>query len=303
MITEKEKREFKSAPEQFLTREIIAYVVKSPLNHFKGLDEPIWDEPLVGFADGDEAIFKEYKGIIGDFHMTPREALATHLKIAECGYEKELDKVSVIAWVLPSTEKTRRSMRGELMVPSLRWDYTRWYGQDFNFRLSRYISSLLETLGFHAVAPELSPAFERKTLADGPASNWSQRHVAYAAGLGTFSLNDALITPKGIAVRLGSVVTSLALKPSPRPYVSFRANCLFYRDGSCGRCVARCPAGAITETGHDRKKCREFLYGRQRELVIETGRQGYVGPYFGCGLCQTGVPCESGIPALGSDKK
>jgi len=38
----------------------------------------------------------------------------------------------------------------------------------------------------------------------GPASSWSERHAAYAAGLGTFSLNDALITPKGIAHRLGS---------------------------------------------------------------------------------------------------
>lgn len=225
-----------------------------------------------------------------------REALTAHLKTVPCDYEKSLSKVSVISWVLPSTRETRMSMRKEIVVPSLRWNYTRWYGQDFNFKLQRYIVSLLEELGYHAVAPDQMKNFETKTLPNGYASNWSLRHVAYVAGLGTFSLNDAFITPKGISVRLGSVVTNAELKPSTRPYSDFRANCLFYRNGTCGRCVARCPAGAITEAGHDKKKCREYLYGRQIELVKQEGREGYVGAYMGCGLCQTGTPCENGIP-------
>ncbi len=296
LITESDCREFESSPNKFIEENIKEYVKNNPGNHLKGLDEPIWDEPLVGFADGDDPIFQEYKRVIGDYHLTPREVLIEHLKTAACGFEKELPKVSVISWVLPSTRKTRLGMRKEAMVPSLRWNYTRFYGQDFNFKLTRYLVVLLEELCHHAVAPEISAFFERKTSLGGFSSNWSQRHVAYAAGLGTFSLNDALITPKGIAVRLGSVVTSAELKPSPRPYENFRSNCLFYRNGSCGRCVARCPAGAITESGHDKIKCREFLYGRQKELLKEEGRTGYVGQYYGCGLCQTGTPCESGIP-------
>ncbi len=27
-----------------------------------------------------------------------------------------------------------------------------------------------------------------------------------------------------------------------------------------------------------------------------TRKPGYMGHYSGCGLCQTGVPCEAGIP-------
>jgi len=47
----------------------------------------------------------------------------------------------------------------------------------------------------------------------GPSSNWSERHIAYAAGMGTFSLNDAFITEKGIAIKLLSVVTELEIFP------------------------------------------------------------------------------------------
>ncbi len=296
MITDSDRREFENNPNKFLEDKIHDYVKNNSGNRFKCFDEPIWDEPLVGFADGDDTIFQDYKKIIGDFHLTPREALITHVKTAACDFENELPKVSVISWVLPSTRKTRLGMRKEAMVPSLRWNYTRFYGQDFNFKLARYLVVMLEELGYHAVSPEIASFFERKTLPSGFSSNWSQRHIAYAAGLGTFSLNDALITPKGIAVRLGSVVTSAELEPSLRPYGNFKSNCLFYRNGSCGRCVARCPAGAITESGHDKIKCREFLYGRQKELLKEAGRTGYVGQYYGCGLCQTGTPCESGIP-------
>ena len=291
-----DRNEFNLNSNRFLKNKIRDYLVNHPDNQLKGFNEPIWDEPLVGFADGDDIFFHDLKKIIGDFHLTPREALIAHLKTAACNYEQDLPNISVISWVLPSTRETRLGMREEVTVPSLRWNYTRWYGQDLNFKLQRYVVTLLEELGYHAVAPDISPFFERKNLPNGPASNWSLRHVAYAAGLGTFSLNDALITPKGIAVRLGSVVTNAKLQPSPRPYAHFRANCLFYRNGSCGKCMSRCPAGAITDSGHDKIKCREYLYGRQVELIKEMGREGYIGAYSGCGLCQTGTPCESGIP-------
>jgi epoxyqueuosine reductase QueG len=37
-------------------------------------------------------------------------------------------------------------------------------------------------------------------------SNWSERHAAYTAGLGTFGLCDGLITPLGKAMRVGEGV-------------------------------------------------------------------------------------------------
>ncbi len=294
---------FEADPAVFLEKAIKDYVATSPGNRFKSFDGGrIFDKPLVGFADGDDAIFQDYKAIIGDFHITPREALEKHLDSKGSRWERPA-QVSVISFILPVTYKTRLSLRKETVVPSLRWNHTRWHGQDFIYELSRYVTSLLEDLGYQAVAPELADFYKLQNLSSGFAYNWSQRHIAYAAGLGTFSLNDGFITKRGMAMRCGSVVTDARIKPSPRIYKDHLANCLFYSDGSCMRCAERCPAGAISEQGHDKNVCWEFLRTKQKEILRDLGREeGYIGRYLGCGLCQTNVPCEARIPKIRADK-
>jgi epoxyqueuosine reductase QueG len=180
------------------------------------------------------------------------------------------------------------------MYPSREWAQTRNYGEKFNVVLRHHIVYYLTSKGYHAVAPQLLPEWKKfdKTPV-GIASSWSERHAAYAAGLGTFSLNDALITPKGIAHRLGSVITDVAIAPSQQIYLDYRANCLFYREKSCGLCISRCPAGALSASGHDKVKCFEHVYGTVPAAVA----QSYQVLETGCGLCQTGVPCEWQIPA------
>jgi len=293
------RERFETNPSLFLENAIKEYVAGSSSNRLPAFnDDPIFDEPLVGFADGDDTIFQDYKVIIGDFHLTPREALEMHLRGDGSGDEKRPANVSVISWVLPFAYEIRLSLRRESLVASLRWNHARWEGQDLMDELSRYVVSLLEELGHQAIAPDLANFYEIiRDLPSGLASTWSQRHIAYAAGLGTFSLSDGFITPRGIALRCGSVVTDIALSPSPRVYENHLANCLFYKDGSCRRCIERCPAGAISEQGHDKKRCREFLVTEQRAILKELGREeGYIGRYLGCGLCQTKVPCEARIP-------
>lgn len=296
-MSESSIERFQSSPAQFLEESIKAYVASSPRNRLRAFGgTPIFDEPLVGFAAGDDPIFLQYKSIIGDFHLTPREALARHLTETPDKDTVELADISVISWVLPIARKTRLSNRRETRGPSLRWNHTRWDGQEFNYELSRYLVSLLEQMGHNAVAPEAVPFYSIQRLPDGLASNWSQRHVAYAAGLGTFSLSDGFITPRGIAMRCGSVVTDIKLPPSPRPYPNHLSNCLFYVDGSCRECIERCPDGAITEKGHDKEKCRYILFEVQRPWMEGAYGEGYIGDYPGCGLCQTRVPCEDRIP-------
>ena len=62
------------------------------------------------------------------------------------------------------------------------------------------MAEFLTNQGARAVAPCLQDGW---TAINDPqvglASTWSERHAAYAAGLGTFSLNDGLITERGIA--------------------------------------------------------------------------------------------------------
>jgi epoxyqueuosine reductase QueG len=158
------------------------------------------------------------------------------------------------------------------------------------------VRSLAEQ-GVDAVAPYLSPGWHSKPSDRWwETSLWSERHVAYASGLGTFGLCDGLITPVGKAVRIGSVLARIQISATPRPYIDHHAYCLYFAEGTCGRCMSRCPAGAITEVGHDKAKCKEYMAS-----ILEHVRTSYridVHPYP-CGLCQTGVPCESGVPGDG----
>lgn len=58
------------------------------------------------------------------------------------------------------------------------------------------------------ISPQIDEHCSRITASNtGISSNWSERHAAYVAGLGTFSLNDALITVNGIAHRVGSILS------------------------------------------------------------------------------------------------
>jgi epoxyqueuosine reductase len=274
----------------FIEAEIKAFAGTSPLNRMPTSDKYfIFDEPLVHFADGDDPIFLEYKTIIGTSHLTPREALA---KAFNKSPEDMPARLSVISWILPITSKTRESNRQQARTPSRWWSYTRWYGENFNEALREQVVKLLTDRGYLAAAPMLQPYFQTLTNEKGRYSNWSERHIAYAAGLGTFSLSDGFITERGIAHRCGSVVTDLVLPASPRTAESPYSNCLFYVNQECRACIPRCPAGAITESGHDKIKCHDYMYTDIVNLLEE-----YEVSYQGCGLCQTKVPCEFRNPA------
>ncbi|GAH49657.1 unnamed protein product, partial [marine sediment metagenome] len=204
MFSPKAKEQFQTETAQFIEQEIKAFVRTSPLNRLPFIqDYIIWDEPLVKFADGDDPIFTEYKTIIAPTHLTPSEALA---KAYNKSFEDMLMRLSVISWILPITGKTRKSNRSETLVPSRLWSHTRWYGEKFNEALRKYVVELLTGMGYLAVAPMSQPYFEIYRNEKGLYSNWSERHIAYAAGQGTFSLSDGLITECGIAHRCGSVV-------------------------------------------------------------------------------------------------
>ena len=255
------------------------FVLECPDNRFPDSGKPYFDEPLVGFAAAGDLLFTQYKQIIGTFHLMPEEILP--------------GAATVISWVLPIAAATCMSNRQENRWPSREWSLTRNNGENFNSALRRHTVAWLEGRGHRAVAPQLAPGWRQ--LDDpvvGVASTWSERHAAYAAGLGTFSLNDALITERGIAHRLGSVITAFPLPPTPRTAPDYRHNCLYHRDGSCGACIGRCPVGALSRQGHDKALCRTYVYGAVPEAVGER----YGVAQTGCGLCQTGIPCEATVP-------
>jgi epoxyqueuosine reductase QueG len=276
--------------ENLIKDEIKRYFKESKENWFEEIDDTYYEEPIIKFADADDPLFVEYKKIIGEHHFTPKEAF--ELAFGESSYKGG----TVISIVLPINEKTRKSNRAQKEFGSKEWALTRTFGDEvFINGFAKYLENYLGEMGYRAISPHKSEWFKIQRDSSGPTSNWSERHIAYVAGLGTFSINDAFITEKGIAVKLISVVTELKLTPDVRVAKNHTENCLLCSKGICGACIKRCPVGAITKDGHDKIKCYKHVYGEESSKLAES----YGGsPKFGsgCGLCQTGVPCEGRNP-------
>jgi epoxyqueuosine reductase QueG len=272
-------------------KEFIERFVASKENSLKNENnDPAWGKPLIGFSRGDDPIYAEMKEDIGPFFLTPHEIFTKTFP----SITVRPDELTVISWILPQAEPTKRDHRKETTYPSERWARARKYGEEFNAKLRKQLVEMLTEAGYEAVAPIDSPFWTQKMSERyGLSSTWSERHAAFASGLGTFGLCDGLITPVGKAMRCGSVVAHIQIPPSQRPYKDHQDYCLFFSKGTCGKCVDRCPVGAISrEKGHDKEKCRAYVSGLTKDYVLSHfGFESYA-----CGFCQVGVPCESRIP-------
>ena len=244
-----------------LEEDIANFTKNSSQNFVEELDMmQIWDQPLIGVARASDPLWEKLKDplVVGPDHLTPTEWLPR--------------AKSVISYFLPFTEQIRSSNRFE-GKPSTEWLYGRYEGEMFNNSLRRLIVGLIEAHGGNALAPALD---ERFMVAD-HRSNWSERHVAFISGLGTFGLSRSLITSLGTAGRFGSVIVDWEFEHKNRKYQEFDDYC-----SKCFKCVERCPVGAITKMGKDIESCSQYLFE-----ILESNK-----PRYACGKCQTGVPCE-----------
>ena len=193
-------------------------------------------------------------------------------------------------------EKIRKSNRTQKDYGSREWALLRSFGDGVFIRgFLSYLEKFITEKGYRTIGPAGAEWFKTQRVATGPISNWSERHIAYVAGLGTFSINDGFITEKGIAIRLLSVVTELKITPDQREAKNHTENCLLCSKELCGACIKRCPVQAITKNGHDKIKCLAYVYGEEsKRIAVSYGGIEKAGS--GCGLCQTKVPCESRNP-------
>lgn len=275
-----------------ISSEIRKYVLESKDNWFKEINDHYYDEPIINFASADDPLFEEYKKIIWQDHLTPREAF--EMVFGKDSYHGG----TVISIVLPVNEKIRKSNREQKEWASREWALMRTFGDEIFIRgLLKYLESFLNQIGHRTLAPAIAEWFKKSYVTNlGLTSNWSERHAAYAAGLGTFGINDGFITEKGIAIKLLSVITELKLTPNIREAKSHTENCLLCSKGTCGACIKRCPVNAISANGHDKMKCWKYVYGEEsKKLAVSYGGSPEIGS-SGCGLCQTKVPCECRNP-------
>ncbi len=270
---------------QQIIRQIQNHIFNHPENVHPLTKKKFYEIPDVFIADASDKIFEKFRKVVSPEHMTPEEAF-------ELAYGKNSFKGgSVIVSVSPIHETVRISNRKCKDMASKEWALGRGHGDEvFHKNRFKEIVTQIHEMGYRAVAPWLSEGF-RVFRTDTFSSNWSERHIAYAAGAGTFGLNDSFITEKGACVRIISIVTDILMEPDTRTDKNHTANCLFKSKGLCGACIKRCPVKAIDDSGHDKMKCALFVYGEgSKKFAAEVGGIEKTGS--GCGLCQTGVPCE-----------
>ena len=226
--------------------------------------ETDWKRPLIGYADVWHPLIRALRELVSPTHYMPEDILP--------------NPTVILAYFLPFREEIGRSNEGG-DLPSEVWARAYTDTNTMFPLLNRHLQQVIESWGYHAATPEGIGTLG----ADRIYSNWSQRHIARAAGLGTFGLNNMLITPQGCCGRYFTMVTDLPVPPD-RPLEE--EYCLYRRNGSCGLCAERCPAHALHRDGpFDRAAC----YDRLREN--ETGFAEKV-----CGKCVVGLPCTFRAP-------
>jgi epoxyqueuosine reductase len=288
------RRDVAEFDEQWFVRTIKNKIANHPENsmEFPFYGERVFDEPLVGFVRGEDPIFEELKGIIGPHHLTPVEVMAW--QAANNGVPAPVaEDLSVVSFVMPITKITKEENASQTEWLSERWAQTRMHGEIFSQIFVREIVTYLMSRGVLAVSPDVTPKMRKQRYPGvGWASPWSHRHIAYAAGLGTFGMHDFLITEKGCSHRVGSFVVNLRLEPNRQRPEDIHAYCLQYQGKKCLKCASRCPVDAITaENAHDKEACYQKV-----AKTIKYCNKNYHMFIYGCGLCATGVPCESRIP-------
>ena len=131
------------------------------------------------------------------------------------------------------------------------------------------ISLFLENEGNSAVGITRDGYASLEVLRERPVAAFSHRHAAYLAGLGTFGVNNTLLTRRyGPRVRFASVLTNAELEPDP---VINGTLCIH-----CMRCVAHCPVQAIEAGDYpehliDKGRCTEHNISLSRRGISPCG--------------------------------
>ena len=128
-------------------------------------------------------------------------------------------------------EEDRVGVDDFIFLQSLKVDFG-----DFNIILKNEFQAKVVTMPY-AYPMEIDKDRMSKALAD-----FSQRHAAVAAGMGTFGRHNLVIHPRfGTRIGLTAFITDLEIESDKKIE---RDLCIH-----CDLCVKNCPGGALDETG------------------------------------------------------
>jgi Uncharacterized Fe-S protein len=241
-----------------MIRKRIETAIYEFLNDHK--DSELWGSPIIAYADADDPyILKLREHIPG--HLTPNDILD--------------NASSVISYFIPFVRRIGDS-NAIGKGPTEEWADAYIRTNSMAEDLNGHIIEELNAMGFDA-------AFPNVRMNENIMSIWSQRHVAYAAGLGTFGMNNMLIFDKGCCGRYFSVVTSAKIVPDVKIK---QERCLQKSGNGCMSCSVKCPVSALSVKGFDRTKCYEHISKNEERVSADV-----------CGKCVCGMPCSFRDPS------
>lgn len=137
-----------------------------------------WGDPLAGFCDAGSSAVRGLRCSVAPDHLMPEDILA--------------GANVVVVYFLPFTrELAATNCSGTLASPA----WARAYAETNALfaELNDLLVDLIRSRGGMAVVPGAAAGFAGESLM----SRWSHRHFAVLAGLGTFGMNNMLITRAG----------------------------------------------------------------------------------------------------------
>lgn len=244
----------------------------------RGTIETKWGKPLIGYADANSAYIQNLPALISPGHGLPQDVIP--------------DASIVIAYYVPFTRELAGINRTGTEFAAPEWARAYEETNAMFLELNQHLIKELEVLGYRAGTSPLTAGFDQEKLI----SNWSYRHFAYAAGLGSFGVNHMLITKRGCCGRYNTVVTNLDVTPDQPVKEEY---CLYKKNGTCGICIRNCPSGALGTEGFARQTCYALLrknaaiyteFGNSYSHCSDSGSEENFGSEV-CGKCITQSPC------------
>lgn len=286
----------------------------------------IFKEPAIGISAGNDPMHAKFKEVVTPTHLTPAEMWSKSASSMRGSQDNDpngkprpdagtwtnlaelSEKIKVLSIVFPYTEGiledgSKSSKRTPLTGLALNWAHV------FHTQVYEKTAQFFIENGYRIMAPQKSRFHSVLLKLSSPSvvSVWSERHYAFAAGLGTFGLAEHLITEHGCNIRLASFITDAPLEITPRVNDDPFANCLHFAKGGCAKCADRCPGRALTKDSHNKLLCeltRQRVSASIRGKLVQflkpiKHRFMYipVKEYpIGCAICQYKVPCMDRNP-------
>jgi epoxyqueuosine reductase QueG len=232
----------------------------------------ICKKPIIRILSAQNKEINNLKKIISPDHLLPTDILN--------------GAKSVISFFIPFTnELVKSNIQGKMA--SRKWALAYIKTNELINTISNQIESLMKSNGFSTGKIPATHNFDEKKLI----SNWSHRHIAYIAGIGTFGINNMLITEYGCCGRLGSIITNYQF--SHYEDIKVKEKCLYKINESCGICQNKCIVNAYEGSTFNRKKCYEICLKNAKYYKS-------IGYADVCGKCLVGLPCSTKDPSINS---